>query len=82
MSFRAFSTVSFRAPFPVISSEARNLSLGEKISQSPPLTFVGERLLRNDRGGHLKLSFFVISGVAVPVIPSTSSCHFERSEKS
>jgi len=38
MSCRAFSTVSFPAPFPVISSEARNLGLGVKISQSPPLT--------------------------------------------
>jgi len=34
----------------VISSEARNLMPGAKISQSPPLTFVRRRLLRNDKG--------------------------------
>ena len=36
-------------PINVISSEARNLALGIKISQSPPLTFVRGWLLRNDR---------------------------------
>jgi len=40
----------FGHPPSVISSAARNLGPKTKISQSPPLTFVRGRLLRNDKG--------------------------------
>jgi len=55
-SFRAFSTVSFRAPLLVISSEARNLEPKAKISQSPPLTSFGGRSFEMTRGA-LPLTF-------------------------
>jgi hypothetical protein len=54
-------SLSFRAPLPVISSEARNLGLGEKISQSPPLTFVRGRSFEMTGGSPPLTSFGVSS---------------------
>ena len=56
MLYRGLLFLSFRAPLPVISSEARNLGLGEKISQSQPLTSFEARSFEMTRGS-LPLTF-------------------------